>query len=160
MSLFMNTALFLSTHTNPIDGKGRVSFPAPFRSALKTRESNGIVIFRSLVDAAIEGMTIERLLAMSGALESLPPFAPERALFQTAIFGTAQELQVEKDGGRCSLPRDLLEQVGISSEVSFLGCGATFQIWEPQALARRTADAAKALTSGAISFPVLPAGVM
>jgi len=159
MSLFLNTALFLSTHTNRIDGKGRVSFPAPFRSALSARNSQGVVIFRSLVDAAIEGMTIERLQAMSGALESLPPFAPERALFQTAIFGTAQELLVDKEG-RCSLPKPLLEQIGIEGEVAFLGCGATFQIWEPQSLARRTVEAAKALTTGAVAFPVLPAGVM
>jgi MraZ protein len=159
MSLFMNTALFLSTHNHRIDGKGRVSFPAPFRSALMARGSQGVIIFRSLVDNAIEGMTIERLHAMSAALESIPPFAPERALFQTAIFGAAQELQVDKEG-RCSPPKSLLDQVGIGQDAAFLGCGVTFQIWEPEALNRRMAEAAKALTTGAVVFPALPAGVM
>jgi len=159
MSLLLNTALFLSTHTNRIDGKGRVSFPAPFRNALAARQSHGILIFKSVVDPAIEGITVERLNQMSAALESLSPFAPERAFFETAIFGSAQALQFDSEG-RCSFPKALLEQVGISTEVSFLGRGATFQIWEPQALARRSAEAVEALKSGAVSFPALPASVL
>jgi MraZ protein len=159
MSLFVNTALFLNTHTNRIDGKGRVSFPAPFRTAVDSRKSQGLVIFRSLVDPAIEGVTVERLHQMAGALESFPPFAPERAYFETAIFGAAQALVYDGEG-RCSLPKSLLDQVGITTEVAFLGRGATFQIWEPQALARRAAESIEAIRGGAVPFPVLPAGVL
>ena len=159
MSLYLNTALFLSTYTNRIDGKGRVSFPAPFRTALVSRNSHGVVIFRSVADRAIEGITLERLQQMSAALESLSPFAPERAFFETAIFGTAQALQFDTEG-RCSIPKALLEQVGITSEVAFLGRGATFQIWEPGALAQRTAESVEALKSGAVPFPTLPASVL
>jgi MraZ protein len=159
MSLVLNTALFFSTHTNRIDGKGRVSLPAPFRTALTARKSQGLVIFLSPADPAIEGVTIERMQHMSAALESLSPYAPERAFFETAIFGTAQALQLDTEG-RCAIPRALLDQVGIGAELAFLGRGATFQIWEPQALARRTAEAAQALKSGAVSFPTLPAGVL
>ncbi len=159
MSLFLNTALFLSTHVNRIDGKGRVSFPASFRAALAARNSQGVVIFRSPADTAIEGVTIERMLQMSAALESLSPYAPERAFFETAIFGTAQELVVDREG-RCSLPKSLLDQAGIDGEVAFLGRGPTFQIWEPASLARRTAESADALRTGAVAFPTLPAGVL
>jgi MraZ protein len=159
MSLFLNTALFLSTHVNRIDGKGRVSFPAPFRSALTARNSQGVVLFRSPADTAIEGITIERMQQMSAALETLSPFSRDRAFFETAIFGTAQELQVDREG-RCSLPRPLLEQVGIVGDVAFLGRGPTFQIWEPQALARRTAESTDALNSGAVAFPILPSGIL
>lgn len=155
----MSTALFLYTHTNRIDGKGRVSFPAPFRTAVDARNSKGLVIFKSLSDPAIEGMTVERLYQMASALESLQPFAPERAYFETAIFGAAQALVYDGDG-RCSLPKVLLDQVGITTEVAFLGRGATFQIWEPQALARRTEESIQAIKTGAVPFPVLPAGVL
>jgi MraZ protein len=159
MSLLLNTALFLSTYTNRIDGKGRVSFPAPFRNALGERKSQGILLFKSIVDPAIEGITVERLSQMSAALESLPPFAPERAFFETAIFGSAQALQFDSEG-RCSIPKALLETVGITTELAFLGRGATFQIWEPQALAQRTAAAVEALKTGAVAFPTLPASVL
>jgi len=159
MSLFVNTALFLNTHTNRIDGKGRVSFPAPFRTAIDVRKSQGIVLFKSLSDPAIEGMTVERLYQMASALESLDTFAPARAYFETAIFGAAQALVYDSEG-RCSLPKTLLEQVGITTEVAFLGRGATFQLWEPQALAQRAVEAAQAIKAGAVPFPILPAGVL
>jgi MraZ protein len=159
MSLLVNTALFLYTHTNRIDGKGRVSFPAPFRTAVDARNSKGLVIFKSLADPAIEGMTVERLHQMASALESFQPFAPERAYFETAIFGAAQALVYDGEG-RCSLPKSLLEQVGITTEVAFLGRGATFQIWEPQALNRRAAESIEAIKTGAVPFPVLPAGIL
>jgi MraZ protein len=104
-------------------------------------------------------MTVERLQQMASALESLPPFATERAYFETAIFGAAQALIYDGEG-RCSLPRSLLDQVEIGAEVAFLGRGATFQIWEPSALARRAADSAEAIKAGAVPFPTLPAGML
>jgi MraZ protein len=159
MSQFVNTALFLNTHTNRIDGKGRVSFPAPFRTAIDQRKSQGVVLFKSLSDPAIEGMTVERLQQMASALETLDPFGPERAAFEISIFGAAQALVYDNEG-RCSIPKALLEQAGITTEAAFLGRGATFQIWEPSALARRMEEAAQAIKSGAVPFPVLPAGVL
>ncbi len=158
MSPTLNTTLFLSKHVNRIDGKGRVSFPAAFRAALTARNSQGVVIFRSLTDLAIEGMTIERLQQMGASIESLSMFAPERTFLETAMFGAAQELQIDREG-RCSPPRALLDEVGIENEVAFLGRGSIFQIWEPLALARRQAEAEK-IKGGAIPFPTLPVGVL
>ena len=159
MSQFVNTALFLNTHINRIDGKGRVSFPAPFRTAIDVRKSQGVVLFKSLSDPAIEGMTVERLYQMASALETLDQFAPQRASFEISIFGAAQALVYDGEG-RCSIPKSLLEQAGIAGEAAFLGRGATFQIWEPQSLARRMEAAAQAITTGAVAFPTLPAGVL
>jgi MraZ protein len=154
MSLFVNTQMFLSTHPTRIDGKGRVSFPASFRSALAARSSQGVMIHKSTRDAAIEGVTVERMQQMCAALDRLSPDDPTRADFEIAIFGTAHELSIDKEG-RCSLPRMLLEHAGIESDLIFLGRGQTFQVWEPQALARRSADAAQSLKSGAAPFPTL-----
>ena len=159
MSQFVNTALFLNTHINRIDGKGRVSFPAPFRTAIEVRKSQGVVLFKSLSDPAIEGMTVERLYQMASALETLDQFAPQRASFEISIFGAAQALVYDSEG-RCSIPKALLEQAGITGEAAFLGRGATFQIWEPGALARRMDEAAQAIKTGAVPFPTLPAGVL
>ncbi|MEC7572357.1 MAG: MraZ N-terminal domain-containing protein, partial [Pseudomonadota bacterium] len=35
-------SVFLSTFENKVDGKGRVSVPAPFRSALDKQNSTGL----------------------------------------------------------------------------------------------------------------------
>jgi MraZ protein len=155
----LNKALFLSTHFSRIDGKGRVSFPGAFRSALAARNSQGVALYGSLVDPAIEGATVERLQQMSIALEALPPFDPQRVLFETAIFGAAQELQIDKEG-RCSLPKAFLDKAGIGAEVAFLGKGSTFQIWDPAQLETRVAEAAEAVKLGAVSFPAIPAAIL
>lgn len=158
MSLGLNTAFFFGTHTNRIDGKGRVSFPAPFRSALATLKSQGVMIYRSPKHRAIEGVTIERMQQLSLALESLSPYAPEREDFATAIFGTAQPLQFDSEG-RCVIPRPFLDEIGVTSEVAFLGHSQSFQIWEPGALADRMAKSAEAVRTGAAPFPALPKAV-
>ncbi|GIL39773.1 division/cell wall cluster transcriptional repressor MraZ [Roseiterribacter gracilis] len=155
MSLLLNTSLFLSTHVNKIDGKGRVSFPASFRAALAARSSQGVVIFKSLHETALEGFTIERLHQMAQALEQLPPFSAQRTALETAIFANTQELAIDKEG-RCSLPKDLAALVGITNnEVAFVGKGSTFQIWEPSAHAAALKSATDAVKSGDVEFPKL-----
>lgn len=154
MSLLLNTSLFLSTHVNKIDGKGRVSFPASFRAALSARQSQGVVIFKSLRDPAIEGFTIERLHQLAQALEKLPPFSAQRTALETVIFGGAQELAIDKEG-RCSLPKELAAAVGINGEVVFVGKGSTFQLWSPDAHQDAARRAIEAVKNGDLEFPTL-----
>lgn len=154
MSQVSGTAFFFGTHTNRIDSKGRVSFPAPFRAALARLGSEGVFIYKSPKHTAIEGVTLERMQQMAAALETLSPYAEEREYFETAIFGAAHPLQFDPEG-RCVIPRALLEEVGISQDVAFLGHGPTFQIWEPGALAARKAKAAESVRTGAAPFPIL-----
>src|SRR5258708_29192718 len=54
-------ALFLSTHVNKVDKKGRVSVPAQFRSAVVGQSFPGIVAFRSFILAVIGAAGIERM---------------------------------------------------------------------------------------------------
>ena len=154
-----NTALFMSTHFSRIDGKGRVSFPASFRSALAARNSQGVALFSSPSDPAIEGVTSERMYQMALALESMPQFSPERTAFQTAIFAASHELQIDKEG-RCSLPKALLDKAGIGADLVFVGMGATFQIWDPAKFEARSADSIEAVKTGAVPFPTLPQGIL
>lgn len=154
-----NTTLFLSTHCTRVDGKGRVSFPAPFRSALTARNSQGVVLFSSPKDPAIEGITAERLHKMAVALESMPPFSPDRTFFETAIFAASHELQIDKEG-RCSLPKALLDKAGIEADVVFVGKGATFQVWDPAKFEARSAESVEAVKTGAVPFPTLPAEIL
>jgi DNA-binding transcriptional regulator/RsmH inhibitor MraZ len=51
----------------------------------------------------------------------------------------------------------LLEQVGITGDLVFVGRGETFQIWEPSALARKDGELREKLKTGQIRMPVIPA---
>ena len=47
--------MFLSTHENKLDKKGRVSVPASFRSYLSSMGYNGVICYPSFTNPSIEG---------------------------------------------------------------------------------------------------------
>ena len=123
-------ALFLSTFVNKVDKKGRVSVPAPFRTALAGQTFAGIIAFRSFKLPAIEGSGIDRMEEMSARIDALDEFSEDRDAL-SSIFADAQQLAFDGEG-RIVLPEALCAHAGINENAAFVGLGRTFQIWEPQ----------------------------
>lgn len=122
---------FVSTHTNKIDAKGRVSVPASFRAVLeRDGYAGGIYCYPSLDAPALDAggerlaQTIDRLL------DSLPDYSDERDQLSVALYGDVQVLSIDKDG-RIVLPPTLRAHCGIDTQATFVGLGQKFQIWEP-----------------------------
>src|ERR1700674_539384 len=70
--------LFLSTYTNKVDRKGRVSVPATFRSTLAShRHPNLVIVFPSFRLPALECTGSDRMEEMQERLESLEQFSEE-----------------------------------------------------------------------------------
>ncbi len=144
-------ALFLSTFINKVDRKGRVSVPAPFRAALIGQSFHGIVAFPSFRDTydAVEAYGMDRMERLSASVDRLNPFSDEHDDFANAIFGASVQLPFDGEG-RVILPTHLCQHASITERAAFVGRGATFQIWEPEALrefqqeASRRARAARA----------------
>ena len=133
-------ALFLSTFTNKIDKKGRVSVPAPFRNALAGQEFHGIVAYSSFINPCVEACGIDRIARLSQNIEALDPFSEERDAFATAILGGS--VQIGFDGeGRVMIPDQLRDEAGITDQALFVGKGETFEIWQPQSFADYAAKA-------------------
>ncbi|MCV6599556.1 MAG: division/cell wall cluster transcriptional repressor MraZ [Alphaproteobacteria bacterium] len=125
--------LFLSTYINKIDKKGRVSVPASFRSALKDENFNGIILFKSHKKEALEGWSYSRIEQISESLDNYDVFSEEQDYLTTAIFSESQQLSFDKDG-RITLPSTMIEYLGITDKIAFVGLGKTFQIWNPDNL--------------------------
>ncbi len=123
-------ALFLSTYTNKIDKKFRVSVPAQFRATLASQSYNGIIAYPSFVNSCIEACGIDRIEAINASIDNLDPFSEERDAFATAILGSCNQLPFDTEG-RVILPESLLELTGITEAAVFVGKGATFEIWDP-----------------------------
>ena len=124
-------ALFLSTFTNKIDSKGRVSVPAQFRLSLANQDFSGIIVYESFINDCIEGCDIERIKRLSDSIDNLDPFSEERDAFATTILGSAIQLAMDSDG-RVILPENLLKKTHIRDKALFVGKGPTFEIWQPQ----------------------------
>ena len=127
-------ALFLSTFTNKVDAKGRVSVPAQFRASLVNDNYSTMVVYESFINQCIEGCDIERIKKISESIDNLEPFSEERDAFATAVLGGSVQLSIDGDG-RVILPENLLKTAKIKDNAVFVGKGSTFEIWEPKSFA-------------------------
>ena len=123
---------FRGTFTNKIDAKGRVSVPAKFRAVTAAQEFGGIICFPSLTDPCIEGGGPDLDAEIDLMLSRLDPFSRERNVLANMLKAQSAELMFDADG-RVSLPDMLTAKAGITDQVSFVGLGNKFQIWEPAA---------------------------
>ena len=128
--------LFVSQFVNKIDKKGRVSLPSQFRNALPKKSKNEIILFKSLKFKSIEGCSSERIDKIANRIEELDIFSDDQDDFATSIFSEIIPTKLDKEG-RFLIPENLKLYSNISNEVTFIGQGYYFQIWEPQAASER-----------------------
>ena len=123
--------MFLSTHENKLDKKGRVSVPASFRSYLSSMGYNGVVCYPSFNNLSIEACYQSRIEKLSNSIDSLNPFEEKRDVFATSVLADSVDLQFDSEG-RISIPSKLLRHAKIKQTMFFVGQGESFQIWEPK----------------------------
>ena len=105
--------------------------PVQFRASLVNESFSGMVVYESFINDCAEGSDIERIKKLSESIDNLDPFSEERDAFATAVLGGSIQLSIDGDG-RVILPESLLKKIKIKSEVTFVGKGSTFEIWEPK----------------------------
>ncbi len=133
-------ALFLSTHINKMDNKGRVSIPSQFRAILSSNGVNSVVIYKSIVNNCIECCSIERIETIYSMIEKLDPLSIEYDHLSTSILGASTQLIFDKEG-RVVLPKNLSQEVEIEENITFVGKGNTFEMWNPDNFTKHFASA-------------------
>jgi MraZ protein len=131
---------FVSTFTNKIDAKGRVSVPAQFRAVLAKDGHEGIYCYPSLDQDALDCGGRRLVDKIESLLEGLDPYSDERDHLATALFGTSEVLSLDQDG-RTMLTERLRAHAGIEDRVTFVGLGDKFQIWRPERFDARLEEA-------------------
>jgi len=127
-------ALFLSTYTNKVDKKGRVSVPARYRAELARQGFEGIILFPSYAHQAIEACGMDFLNSLQERLGAFDPFDEVRDDLASSIMSDSVELSFDGEG-RIIMPGWLMEHAAITGHAAFVGQGDRFQIWEPEAAA-------------------------
>ena len=143
--------MFISTHENKLDKKGRVSVPASFRSYLGSMGYNGVICYPSFNNQSIEACAQNRIEKLSDSIDSLNPFEEKRDIFATSVLADSINLNFDSEG-RISLPNKLLQHAKIKNMMLFVGQGKTFQIWEPQLFAKFKLRARKKANLNRSSF--------
>ncbi|HZP19942.1 MAG TPA: division/cell wall cluster transcriptional repressor MraZ [Bauldia sp.] len=145
---------FVSTYTNRLDAKGRVSIPAPFRAVLAVDGFDGLFCTPTLDMKAFDAGGNALREHIEGMLAGFPPFSEEHEYLSTTLIGGSEILHVDPDG-RVILTDTILRRTGITERVTFVGHRFKFQIWEPDRFAAyweeansRSRDLRKGLGSG------------
>ena len=105
----------------------------PLSPVFKLQNFNGFVAFRSHKLNAVDCFSMDRMEKLSKQIDdTLDPFSIERDSIESAVFADAVILRFDKDG-RIIIPEALLNHAAIEEKISFVGLGATFQLWNPRA---------------------------
>ncbi|RBM05235.1 division/cell wall cluster transcriptional repressor MraZ [Novacetimonas cocois] len=146
-------SVFLGTHQNRLDAKGRVSIPSAFRTTLRTlaRAGEPLVIMRpSHLHPCLEAWPSAAFSALARPLDEVDIFSEDHDDLATALYADAYPIDADKEG-RILLPETLRAHAGLTEHVTFMGLGRIFQVWDPDAATRRREEArqrARRLTSG------------
>lgn len=124
-------ATFIGTYENKVDGKGRVSVPARFRSAVAGYDYNGIVAAPDFGSGGIDACDYARIESLAAALDQPGRYTPRQRDQATRILARSVELPFDENG-RVLLPAKLLRHAGIKDRAVFSGMGTTFRIWSPE----------------------------
>ncbi len=131
--------MFLSTATNNLDAKGRISVPSDFRAVVGGGVFDGIVVWPSFDGEYLEGGGIALMESYLSSLETMDHYDEGRMALQRAIFAESRKLSFDS-GGRVTLPKDLAEYAGLNGQATFVGLGRRFEIWNPDSYKSHVGD--------------------
>lgn len=121
---------FLSSATNRIDAKGRVSVPAHFRAIVQKRGYSDLYALRSLDTPSLDVGGPDLLDSLEKRVAQEDPFLQTADDMSLIFYADGAFLKLDQDG-RITVSDFVREHTGITTDVTFAGRGHYFQIWEP-----------------------------
>lgn len=125
---------FIGEYNAKVDDKGRLILPSSFKSAIAPGGDLRLVIKKDLFSNCLEMYTYEEWTAESEQVKSrLNFFNREHAKFWREYMRERAIVEPDEKLGRISIPKRLLEQIGVEREVTFAGNGHKIEIWAREA---------------------------
>lgn len=130
---------FRGEFTNKVDGKGRVSIPAPYRHVLSAGDPGWtegllpefVIVYGDHRRKYLECYTMEAIEEVDEKIAALPRGSVERRMLERLFSGQSESARVDETG-RIVLSAKLRQKIGIDGEAFFIAAGDTFQIWKPE----------------------------
>ena len=129
---------FRGESVHKVDGKGRVSIPAPFRRVLEDNDpdwkpgdnANFVMVYGDSTRDFLEIYTMTAMDDVDARIDRMPRGTRNRRLMERMFYGQSTPMQVDETG-RIVLAQKYRDKIGIGDEAFFIGAGDTFQIWKP-----------------------------
>ncbi|MDR1348770.1 MAG: cell division/cell wall cluster transcriptional repressor MraZ [Prevotellaceae bacterium] len=123
-------ALFIGTYTSKIDAKGRIVFPAAFKSELFLHSEKRLVIQKDFYQKCLSMYTVEAWTALVNQMKSkLNLLNREQSEFWRTFMNNRAEATPDENSGRIIVPRRLLNMIEATVEVAFIGLDDHIEIW-------------------------------
>lgn len=127
--------LFVGSYENKVDGKGRVSLPAPFRDRLTAAgQDGGFYIFPSPNSPSLEAVDESFMERVATSIEKQTALFSDEEEALSQIISEARPVSYDSTG-RFVLPPQFQTHAGISEKALFVAKVRRFQIWDPAAYA-------------------------
>jgi len=118
--------MFIGEYQASIDEKGRISIPAKFRDALKSK----VVVTRGL-DNSLFLYTLEEWKKLAEKLASLPISTANTRAFSRLMLAGAMDCEIDKQG-RIILPSYLKDFAKIKKKAIVAGLYNRLEIWSEE----------------------------
>lgn len=120
---------FIGEYTVKIDDKGRLILPSSFKSVITTGDLR-FIVKRGLFSNCLEMFTYEEWARESEQVKSrLNFFNREHSQLWREYMRDRALVEPDEKLGRISIPKRLLEQIGVEKEVVFVGNDYKIEIW-------------------------------
>ena len=121
---------FIGEYTARIDDKGRVVFPSPLKSLMDAGGDMRFVLKKDIFSDCLQMFTFEEWERQSGEVKSkLNFFNRAHAAFWREYMRDRAIVEPDAKLGRLSIPKKLLESIGVTKEVVFSGNDYKIEIW-------------------------------
>ena len=121
---------FIGEYTAKLDDKGRVVFPAAFKSVAAGEGDLRFVVRKDIFADCLEMYSYPEWERQSEAVRSkLNFFNKEHAAFWREYMRNRALVEPDPKLGRIGIPAKLLEQIGVTKEVVFSGNDYKIEIW-------------------------------
>lgn len=122
---------FRGVFQHSLDEKGRVSFPAEFRTALQESEDQSVVLTNFLSDGArcLEGYSLTSWKRFEQKLRERSRFDPQVRKLENFYLSRSQVVPLDANG-RVNIPPHLRTYAGLEREVVFSSSVHGFRLWD------------------------------
>ncbi len=124
--------MFLGTHLNGLDAKGRASVPADFRAVVRAEGLEGVYCWPSPDGACIVGCGEALMSRYKAIADGMDLFDPMRDALAHSVFAGVRMLGFDANG-RITLPEGFVAHAGLNGQSAFVGLSDRFEIWSPAA---------------------------
>ena len=123
---------FRGMPTGTLDKKGRVCVPSRYRQILVAQDTTGIIIRKALASLSLECFSESVMAAInqSQARDDMY-FRGAHDLTSFALHSLCEDLAIDETG-RVRLPEEMIAYAGLKENVTFVGMGRKFEIWDSE----------------------------